>query len=853
MPTIKILPHVIFLAAAITGLAAGSSNDNSQLRLSASTGAVLFERFTVEKDRILAFTETGAHPLPRDVAWRLDGDLWAQSHFILFSPEYEIVRRASLDPSPSAPTGLHAIIRVRRNIHWDDPDVAGAVMIVVWLTDGKPTTVMTVVPSVAEGPSADFAAVAVVELTEPTARGAPAVLLLRDGRFIAPKPWFKEESANAALAAMYLDSAEKFTQAVQSLPSAAKTTPRTVDRSESFLAGNIENLTPLAARLGALTTPDKPALNQTKAHATLLHFAAEGGFTRAVEVLLADGRIAPASATKNGWLPLDYAAANGRVECERLLLAAQGTRPGWNDNRGPALQKAMNNGHVVAARDLLGGKPGSEMNQVARLAALEGDGAVLKELLGVGAKLKASDLTPDSLVRAIRLRNAELLQALFLSGLGADTNIDEVPALLLAAEVGDAKCIAAMLAAGAMPDRTAPHKVTPLMHVLASGSVECVDLLLRAGANVNLADDAGLAALHYAVLAAKPELASRLMAAGAHIDARDANGRSALDIALEMHAAKVVQALVQAGARLDRQSHGFATAVENAVELDEISLVRQVVAEGWNPATLFRGEWPAVRVAQMCHAESTAAWLTGILPAAPAGGPQIESFDVSPTLQGGEAPPEVRTDETCAAISVTVAGTVDVRGQFLFPIVRNCPDERVASAVLSIVPTWKFQPAKLAGRPVNIRVTLPVQLPARDRHVCHAAEIGTPPEIQAAVAAALDQRVVKVFRNSETQSTTVTTTTPNPDGSTTTRTQVNTSVLPAEPEPTTVISTGHWAVVTLIVSPDGKPSAVQVIGAASSSYGEAVLEAVQKYRFRPGLREGHPVRTRMSFAVKAEP
>jgi hypothetical protein len=59
----------------------------------------------------------------------------------------------------------------------------------------------------------------------------------------------------------------------------------------------------------------------------------------------------------------------------------------------------------------------------------------------------------------------------------------------------------------------------------------------------------------------------------------------------------------------------------------------------------------------------------------------------------------------------------------------------------------------------------------------------------------------------------------------------------------------HWAVVSLVVEKDGTPSRVQAIDAVSRAFATDVANAVGRYRFQPGTRDGVPVRTRITLPI----
>src|SRR3954447_712949 len=85
---------------------------------------------------------------------------------------------------------------------------------------------------------------------------------------------------------------------------------------------------------------------------------------------------------------------------------------------------------------------------------------------------------------------------------GADphqrSGVNDRPALLHAVHKHQLATAAALLDAGADPNRGGPHNYTPLMMAAGYGQTDMVKLLLARGANAGISDDRGFTALDYA-------------------------------------------------------------------------------------------------------------------------------------------------------------------------------------------------------------------------------------------------------------------------------------------------------------------------------------------------------------------
>ena len=140
--------------------------------------------------------------------------------------------------------------------------------------------------------------------------------------------------------------------------------------------------------------------------------------------------------------------------------------------------------------------------------------------------------------------------ALFLPGAaGADLNGD----LLVAAEVGQAADVQALLDRGADANARNLEGHTPLIGAAGGGgSVEIVWALLSCGADVNMGDRRGHTPLMAAVLSGHVEIVKILLAHGADVHAKTTRGISAMNcMSMDKEAAdKAIKKLLrQAGGR----------------------------------------------------------------------------------------------------------------------------------------------------------------------------------------------------------------------------------------------------------------------------------------------------------------
>jgi protein TonB len=55
--------------------------------------------------------------------------------------------------------------------------------------------------------------------------------------------------------------------------------------------------------------------------------------------------------------------------------------------------------------------------------------------------------------------------------------------------------------------------------------------------------------------------------------------------------------------------------------------------------------------------------------------------------------------------------------------------------------------------------------------------------------------------------------------------------------------------VNLIVDPNGNPSHIRVIHGLGMGLDEKAIEAVHRYKFKPGMKDGKPVRVELTISI----
>jgi ankyrin repeat protein len=258
-----------------------------------------------------------------------------------------------------------------------------------------------------------------------------------------------------------------------------------------------------------------------------------------------------------GLTPLLFAARQGCVDCERVLLKAGADINAANPNGFSSILLAIINSHYDAAAFLL--DKGADQNIADETGRTPLYAAVDMHTLPDSNLPWPSELNS-------RLTSLDLIQALLAHGAnvnaqlkkqqpyrskvdrGADTMLGTgATPLLRAAKAGDTEVVKVLLAKGADVKLTTKFGMTPVMAAAGLGTKEedttgrkkteaeaiaSINLCLDAGADVNALDNQGDTALHGAAQKGYDEVVQFLVDHGAKLDVKDKRGRTPLDAAM---------------------------------------------------------------------------------------------------------------------------------------------------------------------------------------------------------------------------------------------------------------------------------------------------------------------------------
>jgi uncharacterized protein len=258
-----------------------------------------------------------------------------------------------------------------------------------------------------------------------------------------------------------------------------------------------------------------------------------------------------------GLTPLLFAARQGCIECEQILLEA-GARIDTTDPDGisPVLI-AIINGHYDAAAFLLnhGANPNlaDDTGRTALFSAVDFNTMPVSNR--PSPRVIENQMTSLDLIKLLLDKganvNAQLLkQQPYRTKLdrGDDTMLTTgTTPLLRAAKAADLPAMRLLLAKGADPKLATRAGITPLMAAAGLGSkeedttgrfkteaeaIEAIQLCLDAGVDINAASGQGQTALHAAALKGYDHVVQYLADHGANLNAKDRQGKTPLDEAL---------------------------------------------------------------------------------------------------------------------------------------------------------------------------------------------------------------------------------------------------------------------------------------------------------------------------------
>lgn len=789
---------LFMMGACLAAFAGHATAAEARLRVATSKGPA-FEHFAVRNGAIVLLDDGGEQPVPEGAQWRFDGDLAALAAQIFWTEDYTLQRRELPDDDAEAktrPMGAIVSLQASEDVGWPASALADGLVVFLWVNDAR---VVQIVPAVARpGKLRDGMTVARARfrLSEAEAHGTPAVLLWKNNAWIAPRPWFKEATANRAVSEIHLGGDEAVRAAVRQ--------PKVANRD------------------GAAAT-------------SLLHIAAGAGRVAAVEALLAVGAKPGVSDERARATPLEWAADRGRTEVAGML-----------DGPTNAIGSALRRGHLDTAATLARKFPKFRGRALGLRALEAGAPALAESLHGADASAMARDLPPDRLTEMVGQGHARRAQELLAHGIEVK-NAAGAAALRLAAANGFDDLVRALLRAGVPADPADANEISALALAVRMGRRSATEALIAAGANPNRVTASGQAPLQLAVFADDPEMTTWLLAHGARVERDIAHGRSALHLALLWQQTEAIAALTRAGARIDLAAPNAPAVLAAAVRMDADDLIARALADGWRAATVEGGS--ALGAARACEASRVETLLRSH--GYHASDPDLVAgadLEAAPEVIELPLPTDLRaSNRAWPQTRVIVRGVID-GGRLRFPRIEGIDDHGTTVALANATTRWRFTVPQRAGRAVVARIALPVVLPAESRRVFSPIDVEA---VGLQITPASREREEGLLWMPMAGFSLSPVYTLSPIWVNTANPAVRDIVGDlATGRPVVVSGTdlsrrrygGRRALVNFVADEVGRPTQIDVTWVAEPSDRLAALEAVRRYRYTPALIGGRPVR-----------
>lgn len=318
-----------------------------------------------------------------------------------------------------------------------------------------------------------------------------------------------------------------------------------------------------------------------------IHSAASLGANKALTVLMEVLGLQPTTLGPSGWTPLHYAAKGGHTETIQLLVEA-GANPNAIDANGRTpLHIAAGAGHAKATAMLIDLKaivqfPDINKNFPIHEAAASGDLKTFYNFYNRGADLNLMDGTQQTPLKIAASTGAAFLCRSLIQN-GASTEFAQLPEVWKYLIIRDLEALKALIK-GEKDANMEIEGVSLLSWAISVAHPEAANFLLQKGAQPFRVNALGSTPLHNAARFALPQTIQAIQArypSETDLSLEDERGRTPLQVAVEYVRLPTVKHLIDSGSNLNHPDRRGRTVLHQAaVHQGNLELLPMILDAG---------------------------------------------------------------------------------------------------------------------------------------------------------------------------------------------------------------------------------------------------------------------------------
>jgi hypothetical protein len=185
-------------------------------------------------------------------------------------------------------------------------------------------------------------------------------------------------------------------------------------------------------------------------------------------------------------------------------------------------------------------------------------------------------------------------------------------------------------------------------------------------------------------------------------------------------------------------------------------------------------------------------------------------------------------------LKLRLRGVVAADGRFIFPSVEGVPAD-IHAAMTAACASWRFSPGLRSGEPVDTAVAVPVVFPPVFNAIHEIDEVDQPPVVEKSAPLPAKEVMVEIALAGGAPAGTRLEGIGSLDGELVTGLSADVGR-----------TFQDEAVVRYVVEKDGTVSGIEVVSSYRPEFVPIVEDTISKYRFKPGMHHGVPVRVRMT-------